>query len=117
MGRGLVSAFVVIAILAFPVASFAQEAAIGGTVKDSTSGVLPGVAIQAVHEATGTVFETVTDELDNGIDRLRASGLKLSCCLLDFQVGSNAASITVLNQFQSLLVLRNGRVEQLLLGI
>ena len=68
MGRGLVSAFVVIAILAFPVASFAQEAAIGGTVKDSTSGVLPGVAIQAVHEATGTVFETVTDE--RGLFRL-----------------------------------------------
>jgi hypothetical protein len=68
MGRGLVSAFVVIAILAFPVASFAQEAAIGGIVKDSTSGVLPGVAIQAVHEATGTVFETVTDE--RGLFRL-----------------------------------------------
>jgi len=68
MGRGLVSAFVVIAILAFPVASFAQEASIGGTVKDSTSGVLPGVAIQAVHEATGTVFETVTDE--RGLFRL-----------------------------------------------
>ena len=44
MGRGLVSAFVVTFILALPVVSFAQEAAIGGTVKDSTSGVLPGVA-------------------------------------------------------------------------
>ncbi len=29
---------------------------------DSTSGVLPGVVVRAVHEATGTQFETVTDE-------------------------------------------------------
>ena len=28
----------------------------------STGGVLPGVAVRAVHEATGTQFETVTDE-------------------------------------------------------
>src|ERR1044071_6629456 len=68
MGRGLVSAFVVILTLALPVVSRAQEAAIGGTVKDSTSGVLPGVAIRAVHDATGTQFETFTDE--RGVFRL-----------------------------------------------
>ena len=46
----------------------AQEATIGGTVTDSTSGVLPGVVLRAVHEATGTQFETVTD--DRGVFRI-----------------------------------------------
>ena len=54
--------FIVIAILVVPSAAFAQEAVIGGTVRDSTSGVLPGVTVRAVHEATGTQFEAFTDE-------------------------------------------------------
>src|SRR5438128_6514396 len=62
MGRGLGRALAVIGILMLPGAARAQEATIGGTVKDSTAGVLPGVAVRAVHEATGTQFETFTDE-------------------------------------------------------
>jgi hypothetical protein len=54
--------FAVIAILAFPGAALAQEATIVGTVRDLTSGVLPGVVVRAVHEATGTQFEGFTDE-------------------------------------------------------
>ncbi|MBI4886082.1 MAG: TonB-dependent receptor [Acidobacteria bacterium] len=63
MGRGrvVVAAFVV-AFLALGGVGMAQEAVIGGTVKDSTGGVLPGVAVRAVHEATGTNFEAFTDE-------------------------------------------------------
>ena len=54
---------VVLAVaLAWPAAGYAQEATIGGTITDSTGGVLPGVAIVAVHEATGNSFEAVTDE-------------------------------------------------------
>ena len=49
-------------LLALPVVGRAQEAAVGGTVLDSTGGVLPGVTVTAVHEATGNVFTTVTDE-------------------------------------------------------
>ncbi|MSO82981.1 MAG: TonB-dependent receptor [Acidobacteria bacterium] len=49
------------AILAIPVASDAQEAVLSGTVKDTTGGVLPGVVVRAVHEATGNSFESVTD--------------------------------------------------------
>ncbi len=49
-------------ILALPVVAWAQEASIGGTVRDATGGVLPGVTVTAVHEATGNSFETVTDE-------------------------------------------------------
>jgi hypothetical protein len=40
----------------------AQEAVLSGTVVDSTGGVLPGVTVRAVHEATGNTFEAVTDE-------------------------------------------------------
>jgi len=37
------------AILALPVAGYAQEAVITGTVTDTTEGVLPGVTVTAVH--------------------------------------------------------------------
>ena len=39
----------------------AQEAAISGTITDTTGGVLPGVVVTAVHEASGNTFEAVTD--------------------------------------------------------
>ena len=67
MGRGPVRAFILILLscLALPAAVFAQEATISGTVKDSTAGVLPGVAVRAVHEATGTQFDGFTDERGN----------------------------------------------------
>ena len=61
---------VVAAILALPLTGFAQEATITGTVTDSTGGVLPGVTVTAVHEATGNTFVAVTDEL--GIFRMPA---------------------------------------------
>jgi len=49
------------ALLALPVTAFAQEATLSGTVMDSTSSVLPGVTITAVHQATGNRFVAVTD--------------------------------------------------------
>jgi Carboxypeptidase regulatory-like domain/TonB dependent receptor len=50
------------AILAIPTLVVAQqEAVLSGTVTDSTGGVLPGVVVRAVHEASGNSFETVTD--------------------------------------------------------
>ncbi len=68
MGRAALLALAVVAILILPGVGLAQEATIGGTVTDSTSGVLPGVAVRAVHEATGTQFETFTD--DRGVFRI-----------------------------------------------
>jgi hypothetical protein len=47
--------------LVLPVAASAQEASVRGIVTDTTGGVLPGVAIVAVHEASGNTFETATD--------------------------------------------------------
>jgi hypothetical protein len=53
---------VVGAIVFLPAAGAAQEATLGGTVTDSTGGVLPGVTVTAVHEASGNSFEAVTDQ-------------------------------------------------------
>ena len=49
-------------MLALPVAVFAQEATINGTITDSTGAVLPGVSVVAVHAASGNTFEAVTNE-------------------------------------------------------
>ena len=51
-----------------PAIAHAQEAALTGTVTDSTGAVLPGVTVTAVHEATGNTFVAVTD--DRGVYRL-----------------------------------------------
>ena len=48
-------------MLLLPASGYAQEATISGTITDTTSGVLPGVVVTAVHEASGNSFETVTD--------------------------------------------------------
>src|ERR1043166_6933911 len=48
--------------LLLPSLASAQEATLSGTVTDTTGGVLPGVTITAVHEATGNTFVAVTDE-------------------------------------------------------
>src|SRR5437660_8691207 len=57
-----------LAILVLPVPGFAQEATVTGTVVDQTGGVLPGVAVTALHEATGNTFVAITDE--RGVYRL-----------------------------------------------
>jgi len=54
--------FCISVMLALPVAVFAQEATINGTITDSTGAVLPGVSVVAVHAASGNTFEAVTNE-------------------------------------------------------
>ena len=39
--------------LSISLATYAQEATLNGTVTDSTGSVLPGVTVEAVHEAAG----------------------------------------------------------------
>ncbi|HKC57147.1 MAG TPA: carboxypeptidase-like regulatory domain-containing protein, partial [Vicinamibacterales bacterium] len=58
------------AILLLPAVTSAQEATLTGTVTDSTGGVLPGVVVTAVLEATGNTFAAVTD--DRGVYRIPA---------------------------------------------
>ena len=62
MRSSVVGRLIVIgAIVVLPLASYAQEATVSGTVSDSTGGVLPGVVVRALHEASGNTFEAVTD--------------------------------------------------------
>ena len=58
------------AMLALPATVLAQEAILTGTIIDSTGGVLPGVTVQATHEASGNTFEAVTD--GRGVYRIPA---------------------------------------------
>ena len=59
--RRLIFVGAILTILALPVVGYAQEAVLSGTVTDSTGGVLPGVTVRALLEASGNTFETVTD--------------------------------------------------------
>ena len=54
--RRLVRWLMVVGVLAFPAAGYTQEATVTGTVTDATSGVLPGVTITALHQASGNTF-------------------------------------------------------------
>ena len=49
-------------VLALPAAGYAQETVINGTVTDATGGVIPGVTVTALHEASGNTFLSVTNE-------------------------------------------------------
>jgi hypothetical protein len=57
VARGFVTAL----ICALSTTAHAQEAVVSGTVSDNTGGVLPGVVVRAVHEASGNRFETLTE--------------------------------------------------------
>ena len=57
------SLIVIAILLVVPVASFAQDATLTGTVKDTSGGVLPGVTVTALHEATGNTFVAITDSV------------------------------------------------------
>jgi len=63
MRSNIVAWLIVIgATVALPLTGHAQEATLFGTVTDTTGGVLPGVTVRALHEASGNTFEAVTDE-------------------------------------------------------
>ena len=61
MQSRVVLAMLTTVILALPITASAQEATLTGQVTDATGAVLPGVVVRAIHEATGTTTEVVTD--------------------------------------------------------
>jgi len=71
-------------ILALPVTGYAQEATLSGTVADTTGGVLPGVTVTAIHEATGNTFEAVTDERGAYQIPVRTGVYRITAQLLGF---------------------------------
>ena len=76
----------ILAILALPVIAHAQEATLSGTVTDTTGGVLPGVSVTAVHEASGNTFEGVTDEQGVFQIPLRTGAYRITAQLQGFAV-------------------------------
>jgi hypothetical protein len=78
------------AFLALPVVSSAQEAVLTGTVSDSTGGVLPGVTVTAVHEATGNRFVAITDESGRYRLPVRVGGYVITSALQGFATVTQA---------------------------
>jgi len=73
-----------VAMLALPLLAYAQDATLSGTVKDNTGGVLPGVTVTATNEASGTTFNSVTDERGQYRIPVRAGTYKLTAELSGF---------------------------------
>src|SRR5882672_1355509 len=71
-------------ILLFPLAAYAQEASISGTITDQTGGVLPGVTITATHVETGNTFVGVTDERGTFRLPLRVGNFRIALELSGF---------------------------------
>jgi hypothetical protein len=87
--------FMLCMVLWLPASAHAQEATISGTVTDTTGGVLPGVTITALHEATGNTFVAVTDQ--EGIFRLpvRAGGSRITVELSGFGTLTRSVELLV----------------------
>jgi len=90
----LASAFLTLMLL-LPVRGYAQEATFTGAVTDSTGGVLPGVAITAIHEASGNIFTAVTG--DRGEFRLpvRVGGYAIRAELSGFTTVNRSLQILI----------------------
>jgi hypothetical protein len=71
-------------ILLLPVIGRAQDAAVSGTVIDSTGGVLPGVTVTGLHEASGNTFVGVTDERGEFRIPVRTGAYKITAELSGF---------------------------------
>src|SRR5437762_7934029 len=93
--RRLVLAGAILAIPGMPRVAHAQEATVTGTVTDTTAGVLPGVTIKGVNEASGNSFETVTDA--RGAYRLavRIGAYQLTATLAGFGIVNRSLELLV----------------------
>ncbi len=89
---------VVCAILAIPAVGYAQEAVLNGTLTDSTGGVLPGVTVTAVNEATGNSFVAVSDSGGRYRIQVRTGAYKLMCELSGFSTVTRTGIQLLLGQ-------------------
>jgi len=83
------------ATLTLPMVAHAQEAAVSGTIVDSSGAVLPGVTVQAVHEATGNAFDSVTDQRGAYRIPVRVGVLQLTATLQGFTVVTRRIEVLV----------------------
>jgi carboxypeptidase family protein/TonB-dependent receptor-like protein len=81
-------------ILLLPIKTYAQEqAVVSGRITDSSGGVLPGVTIRAVHEATGNAFQTVTDGLGTYRMAVRVGGVRVTAELQGFAAATRTVEL------------------------
>ncbi len=85
-------------IAGFPAVSQAQEAVLQGTVTDTTGGVLPGVTVTAVHEATGNTFEAVTEGSGTFRIPVRVGTFRVTAQLQGFQTVTRTGVQLLLGQ-------------------
>src|SRR5688500_14843946 len=98
-----VGRFLIVSVfLTLPAIAFAQEATLTGTVTDATGGVLPGVTVTAVNEATGNTFTAVTDDL--GIYRIpvRVGAYRITVELSGFSTVSRTGVQRLVGQTASI---------------
>src|SRR4026207_950181 len=87
MGVGHLRRFILfVAILAVPAIAQAQDSTLTGTITDSTGGVLPGVAVTSLHEASGNTFGGVPDEHGVFEIHLRTGAYRITAQLQGFAV-------------------------------
>ena len=103
---------VVVMILAMPALAHVQEATVIGTVTDSTGGVLPGVTMRAVHEATGNAFETVTDERGNYRIPARTGTYRITADLQGFTPATKSTDLLVGDTARVNLQLSPGSLQE-----
>ena len=94
IGRRVFTLLAIIgALLAVPVMGFAQEATLSGTVTDSTGGVLPGVTVTALHEATGNTFIAVTDQRGGFRLPVRTGAIRITMELSGFATATRTIEL------------------------
>jgi hypothetical protein len=86
----------VAAILAWPTTGYTQqEATLIGTVTDSSGGVLPGVMVRAVHQASGNTYEAVTDDRGGYRILLRIGAYQVTAELEGFAASTRRVELLV----------------------
>jgi carboxypeptidase family protein/TonB-dependent receptor-like protein len=95
MRSSLVVGLIVASImLLLPMTTYAQEeAVVSGKITDSSGGVLPGVTVRAVHEATGNAFQTVTDGLGTYRMSVRVGGIRVTADLQGFTAATRTVEL------------------------
>ena len=90
--------FLAFAILALPAGVYAQEAVLNGIVTDSSGGVLPGVTVTAINEATGNKFVAITDAGGHYQIQARPGTYKLTVELSGFATANKGGIQALLGQ-------------------
>ena len=103
---------VCLALLGVPALALAQEATVIGTVTDSSGGVLPGVTVRAVHDATGNTFETVTDDRGNYRIPARTGTYRIVAELQGFTPATKGTEVLVGAEVRVNLQLSPGSLQE-----